>query len=928
MMLFLICLLFLGNHAVSTQIRSVSLPALLPSHASVRSSGFHHLDSSSSPWATFTNTSVDLTLSTPKYTLRLSAVSGTLLSLCDGGATNEILFYGSAYGELWTLMGPSGSVSNLNLPMDWAWYADASDGGGVLTMLWIRVGGGEVVRVNVTATAGARWFDLSFELLSPPLAGSGALYNSLWFPSQPLFNATAAHVFYPILPGVTLNASFFAEIKSVQIPYPGSGTFAEFLHIAPTATASVSLFTVSGPNYTIPHTKGLYPAPASGAGLWRYAHSIQPINVSGGCDIINGGWLGGDTRPAVGAGIAPVCALGRAGVVRVRLAFNGTVLEDIRLYGASNGLMDASGVPPLAPYGSVPLPPLLSKVLNANATLLRLFARAPLVKVDAVQLNLNFTAYATTLLPALAPLGRPLLYHTTSWEPVAFDHYYPDLLPPNARYGTGCQLAAAHAALAAAGHLTMPYSNPTWWDPTAPTLAHSVSAAGLTLADVTSLNASHLSIYETYPDTPPATGVVTEIAHDFVTARIRALLCQLDDALDWPDCVVDFERVVGDAVVADTCNESAVRLHDDAIFEDQLGARNAYSDYHPQQAGLAALGFQSALERHAFNVTSGWGSGVLLGTEQGYDRMAASAFGFYGNAIELSATRYPFMSANWTLTPVSSALFGASVLYSVHNLATSAFAKDMPQTCWALASGARLSIDGVAVYSQINRGDNVDVAWWASASAMQRIVASQWTGYAQSDFIDISSMLNETLSVGTGASQTVMSRVEGPPLFPGSSVSYAIATNWANADALALFIYNDTSAAGGAFTLPPRGCMAYGSENDVLGGWVTQWRGGGVLPGGVPHFVAEDRNCEYNNSTKGVCLRHALGPDTALYVQPIMGTPSGERICEAVSIDGKSLGPVQCACGGGGTNGLVLVQWVAIVAGESVDYVFIPAGQC
>jgi hypothetical protein len=123
--------------------------------------------------------------------------------------------------------------------------------------------------------------------------------------------------------------------------------------------------------------------------LYRYAHSIQAINVSGGCDVTNGGWLGGDARPAVGAGIAPVCALGRAGVVRVRLAFNGTVLEDMGLYGVSNGLTDeSSGVPPpLAPYGTAPLPPILSKVPNANATLLQLFARAPLVKVPYHELG-------------------------------------------------------------------------------------------------------------------------------------------------------------------------------------------------------------------------------------------------------------------------------------------------------------------------------------------------------------------------------------------------------------------------------------------------------------------------------------------------------------------------------------------------------------
>jgi len=311
---------------------------------------------------------------------------------------------------------------------------------------------------------------------------------------------------------------------------------------------------------------------------------------------------------------------------------------------------------------------------------------------------------------------------------------------------------------------------------------------------------------------------------------------------------------------------------------------------------------------------------MLLSSEQGYDRLAASVFGFYGNAIELSATQYPFMSANWTLTPVSSALFGASVISNVHNLATTAFAKNLPQACWALASGARISIDGVAFYQQARRGDTADVDFWASAATMQRVVASQWTGYSQSSFIDISSALNETLTVGTGASQTVLSSGDAPPLFAGSSGSYGIATNWANEDALTLFLYNNTVR----FTLPPRGCLAYGSDSDVLGGWVTEWRGGGLLPGGVPHFIAEDRNCADDNGAKGVCLRHSLGPDTTINVEPLSGPPVGSRVCRAVSIDGNSLGSVGCAC----ANGLVGVQWTANIGGEVVDNVFIPSGSC
>jgi hypothetical protein len=884
----------------------------------------------SSSWVQFSNSTSSLVLTTPVYTLSLSATSGTLEYLLDT-SSSETLFYGSGFGQLWAMVGPSGSLNNNALPFSWIWNQE-TNGGGELILLWKHTtGGGDYVRVNVTALANMRFFDLTFELISPPI-GQGDTWNSLWFPSMPLFNGSNSKVFFPILPGITLNSSFFQENNPINIPYPGSGVFAEFLHVN-ASRSSVSLFTISGPLYTIPHMKSLYPAPASGQGLWRYAHSIQPINVTDGCDPLNGEWIGGDTRPSTSMN---PCALGLLGTVRVRIAINGSAMNDLILYGISNGLINntaGSEYPNstlITPYGSQPFKPILIKVKGGNETFLRNLARSTLVKIDAIGLGLNFSEYKTQLLPALSPLGQGLLIHTCAWEPIAFDHFYPDLLPPNTRFGTGCELASAHEAMSIAGHLTMPYSNPTWWDPTAPTLSHLPSP--LVLDDVSSLNSSYQSIYETYPDTPPATGIVSELAHPFVTARIRKLLCQLDDTLLWPDCSIystqlhnqhryhHFEGV---------CNESLVRLHDDIIFEDQLGARNAYADFHPSQKGLGALGFQNAIEQHAFNVTSSvWGeNGVLLATEQGYDRLAHSVIGFYGNAIELNSKGYPFFSGNWTLTPLSSVLFGTSVLYNVHNLATNAFAWSLQNACWALASGSRLSIDGVAAYWASKSNNETMLEWLSTVSTMQRIVASQYTGYRLNSFIDISN----DLTIGTGASKTIFEQetFSSPPLFPGSSPLYTIVTNWANEDFLSVSLKNQSSSSD-IFILPPRSCLAYGSEQDVIGGWVTQWRGMN-LQDNTLHFVVEDRNCNFEGS-KGVCLKHSLGPDTLISILPVkpsaVDVTTGSNItCSAISKNGTVIGTLSiCSCNS--TTELVNIQWTRLINNYLVDYVFIPAVMC
>ena len=395
------------------------------------------------PWANFTNSSTALTLATPVFTLALSARSGALLAL-DDAASGERLFYGSAFGQLWALVGPSGSLNNndASLAFAFAWAAPC------LNMTWAAPQPGFRAAVSVCAPAQQRYFDAAFTLLAPPPASTPTAWDSLWFPSMPLFNASRSTVFYPQLPGLMLNSSFFAAGAPANLPYPGSGTFAEFLHINTSMTtgASVSLFTVSGPALTIPHFKGLYPVPAAGAGLWRYAHSIQPVNVTGGCDVYNGGWAGGAAAAPRAASAAPPCALGDRGTVLVRHALQGSVLDDLRLYGAANALQ---------------LPPIASKV---PAALLRQLGRAPLYKVDAIELGLPFSAYAAQLLPLLP---QPGLVHFCAFEPVAFDHFYPDFLPPAARFGSNCDALGAWAAAKAAGHLTMPYTNPSAWPRTA-----------------------------------------------------------------------------------------------------------------------------------------------------------------------------------------------------------------------------------------------------------------------------------------------------------------------------------------------------------------------------------------------------------------------------------------------------------------------------
>lgn len=197
-------------------------------------------------------------------------------------------------------------------------------------------------------------------------------------------------------------------------------------------------------------------------------------------------------------------------------------IVDATLYALSNGLVSPAattasraGVPAnvtgavLAPMtGAGPLPVLGSRL---PGTKLQQLGRALFYKLDAEEAGMHFTDYATTLYP-LFPV--PGLVHFVGFEHIAFDNWYPDYLPPNTKYGTGCELRDAFAAAQAQHHLVMPYTNPTWWDMRAPTLAN-LSQHGLTLRDVTCLNASGGTVFEVYSPTNPA-GAVTELPHPFV----------------------------------------------------------------------------------------------------------------------------------------------------------------------------------------------------------------------------------------------------------------------------------------------------------------------------------------------------------------------------------------------------------------------------
>ena len=377
------------------------------------------------PWANLTilgNTS--LVVTTPLWNLTLEQATGSFVALLDQNGTQ--LFGRSESSTLWSFSGPGASTSNRDATFAFSWSEGNATSPAVLAMTWTFRGQSRTgVAVSLEIPWGARWFDLAFALLSPPDVGASTL-NSLWFPSLMTFNASEIEgVFYPQLPGVVLNASWFALGKGQNVPYPGVGTFIEMRHWTYRSGATVSLSTVSPSDYAIPHFNGFYPSPVSmGANIWHAGHSIEPINVTSTCDPTNGGWTGGNDRPSGGA---PPCALGLLGTVRIRIAVGGTALQDTHAYAFWTGLLPPpegmQRVPGLVVAAVVvkTLPPISEKLPRS---LLQQLALSPMYKLDSAAFGLNFTAYDAIydLLPV------PGLVHYCAFEPVRFDRMYPGSL--------------------------------------------------------------------------------------------------------------------------------------------------------------------------------------------------------------------------------------------------------------------------------------------------------------------------------------------------------------------------------------------------------------------------------------------------------------------------------------------------------------------
>ncbi|MCC6729319.1 MAG: hypothetical protein IT208_08260 [Chthonomonadales bacterium] len=436
---------------------------------------------------------------------------------------------------------------------------------------------------------------------------------------------------------------FFAALRparylSYACTYPPA--FADFLHLD-SAGGSVSLY-------------GVQPRPwAPWAGSTRPAAVFVPGRIGCGGDE-RGGYVERAFAADVHAG-----AMWQTPVVR--LAFGATAERSLDRYAAANGLVRP-----------------MSAKMDAR-TLARL-KRAVLV---------YYSGSAREKEAALPLLPRPALIHFADYLHGGFDKQYPDHLPPNPAFGTLADLASFVRRARAAGHLVMPYTNPTWWcdDPKGPTFRREGEAPLLRDLD------GKLAM-ERYGDN---TGFTVSHWHPAVRAANRR-----------------------------TREQFRQEIPVDVLFQDQCGARGWRYDTNP--ASRSPIAYTEGL----LSMVDEDSRLIPLSTEGGWDGVLNAESQLCGMTWSLAPTvggpewrrflkeQYP--PRTWRIYPVAQRLAHARAIMLHHDLGQ--FVTNRRVLAWTLGLGFGLS-------ARLDASDlRKDTAreWLRWLDRVQKSVCARYTG--------------------------------------------------------------------------------------------------------------------------------------------------------------------------------------------------------
>jgi hypothetical protein len=634
----------------------------------------------------FDDSSADsISISNSHYRVSFRKSDGAIASIVDV-PSGQTLARGARDGCLWVAANQVSSCSYRAGGADgftYAWSAASR----TLTMDYTPAAGKPNVvkaRVVVAASDESR-LDLAIEIES----SFGAPLDDVAFPAGiALRDAEVKGALLPLIPGIVLRPGFFAANRMYVAKYPGEGMFADFIAFDLTG-GSFALYEV--PDGTLrPSWLGIAHDDGSSVDESVVVHSFAPRLATGKR------FASPRMRIRVGAGLA----------------------------GSALAWRDDSGI--------AAIPSLEARAGN----LLPRLVRAPFLKFDMQEMRRPFADFE----PVFRALPAPSVLHFTGYGVRGFDEDYPDFLPPNTMHGTTEEFAALIAKARGMGHLSMPYTNPTWWDDQGPTL--NALPSPLKLSDVAVRTEDGDLRFETYG---PRGGYAVTPWHPFVVKRA-------DDAV----------------------NEVVSRLGSELLFEDQIGARPWLFDTNPASPSPTAYldGWIDHARRH---------SSSMLGTESGFDRLLGHELGFFG-CITPDGDGWAterFGAGNWEIYPFIALTARDKALFYFHNMGANPVTK--ANFRMSLATG---TFPVFALYNptvnifNTGRGGGLDRDDLRVASVLQRYVLSRYATERATSFGWLAPNVTKTAfpSVEVIANVEERTPLEQPEgrVAPGGAIARAI----------------------------------------------------------------------------------------------------------------------------------------------------------
>jgi ferric-dicitrate binding protein FerR (iron transport regulator) len=575
-----------------------------------------------------------MTVTGARYTARLALPQGTLLSLRDRAAGQDINL-GDSGGHLWVahFAGQRDVSSGDYAPADVTWSWDA-----VKQTLTILYPANQARLPAVRAEwqfSNRAWLDLSLTVDNQTGHLLLGVQNDLRLPATTLESAIL-----PVLPGIQLQRKFFTDRRTWrQGQYPRAPVFADYAHFR-AGRATLTTFPILNRDLTQVARHKLFPD--GDAYVWR--HNFELAEASGTT------WTSPRLRLRVGDGEA----------------------DGARAFWNDTGLG-------LAPSLRQKLGARYDRVVSSLST--KMDAR---VMLSDFGLTLADQAGYSRIWQGLP---GPAMLFIKGGSGGGFFENNPDIFPVDPRLGSDDQWKQVFQSANAAGHLNIPYINPTFWKANSET--------------VKSMDPKEFAAYKN-DGTPQIFnyGTVTIPHTGYVTC---------------PYAPATRKRI------ARTFKELSEKMPVDFVWEDQVGSRYV-ANYSPNSPNpmWTAQGWLAHTRTYAK---------LGLMTDFGHDRMVETHVGFQGNYLLAEQQHWGDVGPEywgedtWRIWPVVPMMARDKVMF--YN-APDNECVSKPVLTWSLAMGQMLSWN--------LKGSHFRSPWHFTADAFQRHVMARYADQPLIDF--------------------------------------------------------------------------------------------------------------------------------------------------------------------------------------------------